>query len=265
MSKPPLVSVILPVLVGDDPAMISLTELCIRWMRLNTKIQYELVLVETETRHFERLSWSSLGDYDLRVDKYVRCPLRTSVVKDHNAGLRAASGDYRVFTANDILVTPGWFEALLEPFDVYADCGLSSLSAAEPGAFIGPQFPAPLIVEGNYTPIMMFKREWGLDEAFPGGYSDSDLIMRIYTAGLRSYRNCRVQIFHLNHLTIKKKGEEGRREIAAGEELFYQRWGDSPLMMYAIIRSGGVVHGREHEFLRRPIVPYMQRTKEGQT
>jgi len=260
------VSVVLPVLVGDDQFLIALTEFCIKTMRLRTTLPYELVLVEAGTRHFERLI-----NYDrglcayLHVDKYVHCPERTTVVKDHNTGLRAASGDLLAFIGNDVIVGTGWLEALVEPFKRYKDCGLSSVSAMEPGANIGPAVPVPgLIVEGSYTPIMMFRRGWELDEGYPGGYSDSDLIMRVYEAGLRAYRNCRAQVHHLNHLTIKGKGQAGREEIAAGEARFYERWGGSPLMMYAMIRSGGVAYGREHEFLRRPIVPYMQRVPEGE-
>jgi len=233
-------------------------------MRVSTKLPYELVLVETGTKHFEKLSWSSLADPDLRVDKYIHCPEKTTVVKDHNTGLRAASGDIQVFMGNDILVTEGWLEALLEPFERYPDCGLSSVATAEPGAFVGPAHPIPgLIVEGSYTPIMAFRKGWELDEAFNGGYSDSDLLMRVYTAGLRAYRHCGVQVHHLNHLTIKKRGMEGHEEIAKGEALFYERWGSSPLIMFQIIKCGASVYGREHEACLAQIVPYMERVRQG--
>ena len=46
------ISVVLPVLVGDDPFLIALTEFCIKTMRLHTALPYELVVVQTGTHHF---------------------------------------------------------------------------------------------------------------------------------------------------------------------------------------------------------------------
>ena len=97
------ISVVLPVLVGDDPFLIALTEFCIRAMWLRTALPYELVVVETGTRHFERFAHYDRGlCADLCVDKYVHCPERTTVVKDHNTAIR----EVRAAIVH-LLVSPG--------------------------------------------------------------------------------------------------------------------------------------------------------------
>jgi hypothetical protein len=262
------ISVVLPVLDLSDPFMFELTRFVIKALRLNTQLEYELVVVETLSARLRRWSHShselAFDEQAGRIDQYIHCPEKTNGVKDTNLGINAASGDIIIVTANDIIVTAGWLEAIVECFERCADCGLASLSASEPGHLVGPAKRLPLIVEGSYTPIMAFRKGWALDEAYAGGYSDSDLIMRIYAAGMRAYRHCGVQVHHLNHLTIKTRGMAGHQEIADGEKLFYERWGGSPLMMFQVIKFGGSIYGREHEALLHRTVPYMERVKRGE-
>lgn len=255
------VSVVLPVLLTEK-FLISMTEFCIKAMRQQTALDYELVVVETGSRALE----AHVGvEGDLRIDRYLHRPERTSAVRDFNAACDLAAGELLVHTGNDIIVGPGWLEALVEPFERFVDCGASSLAAGEPGApNVGPPVPVPLIVEGMYTPIMAFRREWRFDEAYRGGYSDSDLIMRMYARGLRAYRNCRSRVLHLNHMTDRAYANDARHaEIEEGERLFYQRWGDSPWLMFYVTKCGGVTYGREHEVALHRIAPYRERVKLG--
>lgn len=250
----PKISVVLPLLL-PDAFTVALTQLCIKAMRCQADDPtYELVVVETGSRHFD----PSIGgpvEPMLKVDEYIHIPQKRTYVQDWNEGARRAGGAYLVHMGNDVIVGPGWDSALREPFEKYADCGVSCTAATEPGAFIGPRLPVPgLVVEGMFAPMMMFESTWRLDEAYEGGYSDSDLIMRIYDSGKRAYRSCSSQCHHLDRVTwTRAYADRGEDQIIRGERLFYERWSRSPLMMYSMIRGGGVMYGREHEALLAPI------------
>jgi hypothetical protein len=251
------VSVVLPLLLPDQ-FTIALTDFCIKAMRLTKDQPFELVVVETGTRHFDP---DLVLDPIVRPDKYIHFPKKSSYVKDFNAGCDIATGEYLVHMGNDVIVNDGWIGALLEPFDRYNDCGISACAATEAGAVIGPRQPIPgLIVEGMFAPMMMFTKQWRLDDAFEGGYSDSDLIMRVYAAGLRAYRNCRVVVHHMDRVTwTRATNDRGAEQMQAGETLFYQRWNGSPLMMFQVIKAGAAVYGREHEAILMQIPSRAQR------
>lgn len=246
------ISVVLPLLLPDE-FTVAMTDFCIAAMVTQAHKPFELVIIETGSRHFapDCLSRSRTFPKDY---VYLHAPTKTSYVRDWNRAADAASGDYLVHMGNDVIVGRDWDAALLEPFDKYRDCGVTCTAAAEPGIFIGPRHPTPAIVEGMFAPMMMFEKGWRLDPAYEGGYSDADLIMRIYTAGKRAYRNCASQCFHFDRITWSRAlPDRGEAQIAAGEKIFYGRWQHSPLMMYAMIRAGGVIYGREHESLLAPV------------
>jgi hypothetical protein len=249
-----MLSVVLPLLLPDQ-FTISLTQFCIAAMRTNADQDYELVVVETGTKHFE--SCLNHPDPLQRIDKYLHRPERSTYVLDWNAGAELASNEILVHMGNDVIVGDRWCHALLEPFFRYNDCGVTCTAAAEPGAFIGPrQIADGYIVEGMFAPMMAFGKQWRLDPAYEGGYSDSDLIMRIYDSGKRSYRSCSSRCFHMDRITWERAySDRGEAQIARGQRTFYERWGKSPLMMFAMIRAGAVVYGREHEFLNASVPP----------
>lgn len=233
------VSVILPVkLSADAEWLIELTEFAINTMRMHTKRKFQLIILESSGRELKGLA-----------DIHVKCAADSNYVKDFNSGIDIADGKYIVHVANDIIVGPEWLEALLEPFERIKDCGASTISVAEPGAIVGSRDPSRQIIEGMYGPLMMFPAGWKFDEAFSGLHSDSDLIMRIYQAGLRSYRNHRAMAYHLDGLTWRKNTNEKTRadQRREADMLFRARYKDSPLWMAKMILRGGVIYGREHE------------------
>lgn len=270
----PTISVVLPVL-APTPFLRAMTEFCIKTLRAHADAPFELVVVEAEHNHFDlRKEWTTpadIGDggpkeYDehwvaeplMRIDKYLNFTPKIGGVREINAGIDAASGNFIVTAGNDVIVPPHWDTELLRAFNECKDCGVSALSAAEPGAYIGPQpdQPLPLLVEGMYSPFMMFRKGWRFEECYERGYQDSDLIMRMYTADppLRAYRNCRASVHHLLRMTNERVATaEHDTVFARDEKLFYERWGACPLHMFMLIRSGQISYGREHEALLRPI------------
>lgn len=243
----PLISVVLPVLAPTE-FHIAMTEFCIRTLRTHASQPFELIVVEAEHDFFENKTLHG-------IDQYIRFNPKVGGVKEINAGVRAAKGEFIVVGGNDVIVPQDWDKHLLQPFE-RSDCGMSSLSAKEPGAFIGPPHPLdyPAYVEGFFSPFMMFKKGWEYDEAFRRIYQDSDLVLRMYEKGLRAYRSNRGICHHFGSVTnTTVNPEEHNRQVAPDEKLFYQRWGNCPYMMFGMIRSASLQYGREWEAWHRPI------------
>ena len=223
----------------SEPWTNHLTDFAIKMMRECTQVPFELVIVEVSSELFKE-----------RADVHLTRSERFKVWPDFNAGIDASSGDFIVHIGNDVIVQPGWLEALIEPFAKYKDCGVSSLAAVEGGGVaIGPRTPMKLIVESIYAPIMMFRREWKFDEAYPGMYGDADLVLRMYDAGLRAYRNCAVVVYHFHGATTKTSlnPEKDAHEKAIGLKLMHERLLNSPYLMVRMILNGHAIWGREHE------------------
>lgn len=218
----PKISVILPILIKEEWQK-HMTECCIKIMRSTTSVPFELVIVETGSSEFK--NWS---------DKYIHFENKTTLVKDTNAGIDAASGDYLVQIGNDIFTKPDWLEAMLECFQI-KDCGAATLASSDMKCL-----PTPRIMEGMYGPLMMFKKGWKFDEDYSGVFSDADLVMRIYEAGMRSYRNWRVLIGHLYQQTFTSimSKEEMDAKFEEGKRMFIGKHNKSQLLTYRALVEG---------------------------
>lgn len=230
------ISVILPVKIGDEWQQ-ELAEFAISTMRAKTRRKFELIVVESDSKEMKDFC-------DVHIKR-----LPSTYTEDFNAAQELASGDFIVHTAIDIIVGDQWLEALIEPFEQFKDCGVTTVSVTEPGSIVGEKLPSRKIIEGMYGPLMMFRKEWKLDPAFPNLHSDSDLVMRMYEAGLRSYRNHRSVAYHLDGITWKSVTTASEREEQRKKAnmLFQTRYANSPLWMAKMILRGGVLYGREHE------------------
>ena len=230
-----MISIILPVIIQNDFQM-AMTEFTVWCMRNLTKVPNEFVIVETESSRCEHLA-----------DVWINNPKKTSYTKDWNMGAEAASGDYLVHIGNDVIVTEGWLEAMLACFESNRDCGIATVSVHEPGHFVGPTKPQWGIVESFYGAVMMFKKLWRLDSnAYPDQMSDYDLCMRIYEAGLRSYRNNSNIAYHLKEITYSGlHGSKVQERFNAGLTAFRQRWDGTHYLIKDIILNGVAHYGRE--------------------
>ena len=260
------ISVVLPIFT-PTPFLRAMTEFCIRTLRMHADNEFELIVVEAEHRHFdpsqekgsdwfarEELSLREYGNNYYRIDKYFNFNPKIGGIKETNHGIRAATGDFILTTGNDVIVPPHWDTELLRCFEERKDCGMAALSAAEPGANIGPSEPLDMIVEGMYSPCNLFRRGWEYDESYARIYQDSDLILRMYEAGLRSYRSCRARVHHLLRMTTDATDKaQHDAQIGPDEKLFYKRWGKSPLTAFAMMRCGQYHYGQEHQSWTLPI------------
>jgi len=248
------ISVVLPILVPTQ-FLRDMTEFCIKTLRVNAENKdFELVLVEGGDDHFRRWSEPSRDGPSYWIQKYLSFNPMIGAIKEMNAGIDAATGDFIVFLGNDTVAPPHWDTHLLRCFEERKDCGVASLSAYEPGAIIGPPTALDRIVEGFYSPFMMWRKGVRWDEAYRKIYADSDMVMRIYENGQRAFRTCRAHCHHLNRMTSDNVNPvQHSRNLAVDEETFYSRWGRSPLAMFAMIRAGHQIYGREWEAFEQPI------------
>lgn len=267
MSALPKISVVLPIL-APTPFLRTMTNFTIRTLRMHADNKFELVVVEADGNEFAPFAEANYqlarSDHDKSkygrdfsaIDQYLNFTPKIGALKEVNAGIAAASGDFIVGMGNDVIVPPHWDTELMLPFLEQKDCGASALAAFEPGAIVGPPqaLPSPAYVEGMYSPFMMFRKGWTLDEAYHKIYQDSDLILRMYSAGLRSYRSCRAHVHHLLRMTSDRvEQEQHAKDLAHDERLFYERWSSCPFWMFGMMRSGSIAYGHEWEAWLRPI------------
>lgn len=263
------ISVVLPVLV-PAPFLQAMTEFCIKTLRLHADNDFDLIVVEAEHEWMQpggrglsvrRMQNETTNRYvedcDLRIDKYINFTPKIGGVNEINAGIRAAETEFVVVGGNDVIVPPHWDTELLKCFSERKDCGIAALSAFEPGTVIGPPHRMDMIVEGMYSPFSMWRKEtnddrghffWEYDTTYLRVYQDSDIVMRMYEAGFRAYRSCRAHVHHLLRMTNDIVATEAHNlQLKRDEELFYRRWGDSPLAMFGMIRAVNYGYAREYK------------------
>lgn len=231
MRAKPEISVVLPVLIGHD-WQIPMTLCCIDTLFCTTDVPFELIIVDSSIGKHANLQWH-------KADHVIRRPAAGNSTADINAGLEVATAPYTLYMGNDIFVRDEWAEALLECFAI-DDCGIATLASADlMNTPLANFFGKALILEGLYGPFMMFETGARFDDDFfPAAFADSDLMMRMYNAGKRSYRNCRVIIQHLNRQTINGPSHEAAFETA--KQRFTAKHGGSPLLVYRLISEGWI-------------------------
>lgn len=178
------ISVVFPVYL-PTPKHKDMTDKSLYMAKERTSLDLEWVIVETCSKHY-------MHDADIYIHESNKTTPNISV----NNGFSVASGDYVCFLANDVFVGDGWAERMLECFEK-EDCGISTLGNNEHG-----DVQQDKIVEDVYFSVCMIpKHEAWLDRSYNNLYDDTDLIMRLYSKGLKSYKNLSCIVEHLRHAT----------------------------------------------------------------
>lgn len=142
---------------------------------------------------------------------YLPSETTESFAQTYNKGMVAASGDYRVWLANDIFVTRGWDEALLrEMRRTGAWMAMPYLSFSDYSAQTRnitlkmPTFsPSSATVNLNMITRECFEKVGVLDDQFSGCYNDIDYMIRIRQAGGSVIVVDAGQILHFGQATLK--------------------------------------------------------------
>jgi hypothetical protein len=246
------VDVLMPVWITQPEWQLPMTLCAIDTMQACTTLPFRFVVVERG----HALPSEYLPEGSIHITES-----NDGVIASLNEGLAACTAEFVVHTGNDVFVRPRWLGAMLEPFTVIPDCGITTLASSD--------LPAPMgtvgdnTVEGVYGPHMMFRRTWRTSSPttvpkaneMEGGavrfdpklrdiFGDTDLVMAHYAAGLRSYRNRRVQIAHLNKATFNHaySQEDQQALFKAGSDYFAQKYAAfAHLRMFHYLAGGLIV------------------------
>lgn len=224
-------------------------------IKKNTKVKYELILVD---------NCSSDGTVEF-LKKFVKDKSGTKLILNEknlgfpggvNQGLKIASGKYIVIANNDIIVTKGWLERMIEVAESDEKTGLvGPVSNSVSGVQIDKDAEYPDIEKMHeyagraakkykgqiiQFPRVAFlctliKREvidkiGGLDERFsPGNYEDDDFCLRAQQAGYKTIIAKDVFIHHYGSKSFTADGVDKYKErLEINQKIFVDKWGATP-------------------------------------
>jgi len=127
-------------------------EPCLESIRQHTRVAHEVIVVDNGSNDGSLEYLRSVGGIRL-----VANPENAGAVEARNQALTISTGDCVVFLDNDVVVTQGWVERLLECANSDASIGLvgpRSNFASGPQLVVGAQY-------GNYLEMAAFARGWG--------------------------------------------------------------------------------------------------------
>ena len=179
------ISVVFPVLIRDTKQL-SMTMKCLELAKKNTALPFELIIVETASQYL-------VDEGDIYVyEKEITTP-----EKSHNRGFRMANSSFIGLLTNDVFVSEGWLECLVDCFNSRKDCGAATLASTQFG-----HTKENKIEEGNWWSVALLRREifesvGYYDERFVNCWCDTDLLVRMYKQGWKMYRNFNCVVDHL--------------------------------------------------------------------
>jgi len=189
-----LISVVIPTLIRHE-AHYEMTLNCLKAAKEKTKVPFETVIVETGTNRLSEFA-----------DIHIWERNKTTSGKSINRGFRCASGEFVVLLTNDVIVDDKWLEHLIEPFEKFEDCGVSTLACDQL-----KHEKKDEIKEGIWFGLaFMPKEEAWFDENYQNSWDDSDLLMRVYLKGRKMYRNYKSVVEHKTQATLS--GDETFKE-----------------------------------------------------
>lgn len=202
-----MISVVVPVYIKEQKH-IPMTYKCIENALDNTKMDFELVVVETCSEYFKEYA-----------DVHIYEKTRTFPARSINRAFHCCYGDFVVLLTNDAMVGNGWLERLVECFEKREDCGLATLASNQFN-----HSKEDKIEEGIWFSVaMMKKRAEYFDERFKITWNDTDLIMRIYAEGKKMYRNFNCIVEHNNPGTTLYSDPGLTDDLLIGKSLFIEK------------------------------------------
>ncbi len=241
--KNPRVSIVIPVY-----NQLSLTLSCLRSLAETTPPLYEVIVVDDA-------STDETPETLPRVEnlRYVRQETNQGFVESVNTGARHARAEIVVFLNNDTLLTKGWLEALLAPFEdekvgavgaklIYPDGRLQEAGGIifrDASGWNYGHLEDPSAPEYNFRRQVdycsgaclavrreLFERLGGFDPLYrPAYYEDTDLAFRLRQAGYQVVYQPRAEVFHLEGASCGRDLNRGlKRYQVVNQEKFRARW-----------------------------------------
>lgn len=219
----------------------------------DTRLSYEIIVADDGSDDATAQIITSIGG----VVRYIRQPRNYGFLGNCNQAAKQARGHHVILLNNDTLVMPRWLDALLRPFDLYENIGLSGSkllswdgTLQEAGGIYwkdgsawnfgrGADARAPefcYLKDVDYisgaaiaVPADIWREMQGFDEIYAPAYcEDSDLAFRLRAAGYRTVLNPHSEVLH-------HEGRSHGRDLTSGikayqvrnQQIFFERWKDT--------------------------------------
>ena len=220
-------------------------KLCVRSIRQNSTYPHQIIVLINEGKDGS-LDWvGQQNDID-----YVFSPENLGICYGLNACRSLVHTRYMVYINDDMYMLPGWDEALqqevraqshpafmlsstmIEPYDIKNTCGLvknfgdslenfeeerllKEFRGLEKSDWSGSTWPPVLV------PVELWDLVGGMSAEFsPGMYSDPDLSMKLWQAGVRYFKGLgNSRVYHFGSKSTK------RVKRNRGRNMFLQKYG----------------------------------------
>jgi len=177
------VTVVVPVYI-TKPEQLAMTNKCLFLANQKTSIDFKLVIVESAGRYMANHP----------CDVYIHEREAESSTRSMNRAFACVDTEYTVLLTNDVFVDEGWLESLLEPFEAFSDCGITTQATTQ----FNHRKEDVVEPDGIWFSIACWKTDGKVfDERFKNVWDDTDFTMKTYLDGKRSYRNHSCVVEHL--------------------------------------------------------------------
>ncbi len=243
---------------------LSLTRRCLEAVRKNTRTPYRLILIDNGSEEETRRFLDSLAADTTWPGVLIRNEENRGYIRAVNQGLKISTAPYICLLNNDIVVTAGWLERMIEFAGAHPEAGLvNPQQNHDPGkpmpgdleGFAATQVSAPgqwMELDHCTGGCLLIKREviekiGFLDESYGQGYyEDNDYSRRAQGAGYRCLRLLDTYVWHDIEGSFKQdpRREEKRRE---NETRYHSRWGKPLRIIYPIHEGIDFRRARFHQ------------------
>jgi GT2 family glycosyltransferase len=245
----------------------EVTSRCIDSIFDNTHCDYRLIIIDNASDAPTRLYLEQLKSSRPEAVLLITNQENLGFTKAVNQGMRAASADFVCIANNDIIVSDGWLQEMMQVAQSHKDIGIvnpaTNFGKKKPSNITYQQYAVQMTKgkEGRFSetasPVAfcyLIKKEvidkiGLLDERFsPGYFEDTDYAIRARRAGYKSVFAEGAFVFHPEHTSFKKRGFN--RLFKQSEEKFYQMYPRPERVLYVLKRPPAEDFGvRIREFL----------------
>lgn len=240
------------------------TRRCVRSIRDNTDVPYELILVDNGSEQV------AAEFAEGAADKAVLNPRNLGFAAGMNRGLDVADGRYVAFVNNDTVLPGGWASKLVDTLRTRDGVGVvvPAVTAAgdrrtvrsAPGDSVEvlPPFGIAPSAVLYLMETSVVRDIGGWDERFGIAASeDTDLCLRLWVNDLDAVFDQRVLVEHVSKGTAKDKLDDWRGQWQRNREILFEKWAD-PTDVLRLESCPPEVFERNLD-VARSVVAWMQR------
>ncbi|TAE40823.1 MAG: glycosyltransferase [Runella slithyformis] len=236
----PLFSILIPTWNN-----LALVKLCVESIQKNSTYAHQIIL-HINDGNDGTLQWAKNQELD-----YTHSPQNVGICYACNAAFALAQADYIVYMNDDMYACPNWDAQLWQAVEDYQkddfyfsatmierlDTGSHFVVCPHNFGDSVANFQEQALLESyaslaiadwqgaNYPPSLMHRRYWQLIGGFstefsPGMYSDPDICMKLWQAGVRNFRGVGSSlVYHFMSKSVERVKKNN------GSKQFLKKWG----------------------------------------